>query len=123
MSDRFRGALTAAWQRIEERQWIYGRPGKVNADASITYSVPGRSKFIYVTIRTAAGAQSVVPARNDALVPQDNAITIRMKLDKGVYAIYGVSGRPEQGGSLPDHIGGGVSSINGQSGDISLGFT
>jgi hypothetical protein len=103
MSDKFRGALTSAWQRIEERQWIYGRPGKLNADASTTYAVPGRRNFIYVSIRTAAGAQTVVPARNDALV------------------IYGVSGRPEQGGAVPDNIGGGaVDSVNGQVGVVLL---
>ena len=102
MSDRFRGALTDAWKRIEERQWIYGKPGKLNADASTTYAVPGRAKFIYVTIRNAAGAQTSVPARNDALVPLDNNIVVKMRLEKGVYVIHGVSGRPEQGGVLPE---------------------
>lgn len=109
MSDRFRGALTSAWQRIEERQWIYGKPGKLNVDTSYTYAVPGRAKFIYVTIRNAGGAQTAVPARNDALVPSDNTVVVKMKLEKGVYVIYGVSGRPEQGGTLPENTGGNYS--------------
>jgi hypothetical protein len=121
MSDRFRGALTDAWKRIEERQWIYGKPGKLNADASTTYAVPGRAKFIYVTIRNAAGAQTVVPARNDALVPLDNSIVVKIRLEKGVYVIYGVSGRPEQGGTLPDSpFDNLVESVNGEVGAVVL---
>jgi hypothetical protein len=97
MSERFRMAMTAAWQRIEEQQWVFGYVGKLNADGSHTYAVPGRANFIYITLRKAGGAQTVVPARNDAMVALEAGIPVRMKVEQGVYVIYGRSGRTDLG--------------------------
>lgn len=95
MSDRFRDALKNAWKKIEEQEWIVGTLGRINSDATFTFVVPGRPTFVYVTIRTATGAQTVVPARNDAGVPHTPRLAVRMKLEHGNYVIYSRTARSD----------------------------
>ena len=95
MSDRFHDALKGAWEKIERGQWLYGNLGKKNGDGSYTFIVPGRPTFVYVTLRTSSGAQTTVPARNDAGIPHEPKLSIKMKLEYGVYVIYGKTGRED----------------------------
>lgn len=101
MSDRFINALEKAWNRLERKQWIYGTLGRLNPDGSYTMSVQGRGNFLYVTLRHATGAQTVVPARNDAGVQQAPKLAVKLKLEYGVYVIYGRTGRGEAGSENP----------------------
>lgn len=93
MSDRFRDALTGAIRRAERREWVYGLLGRKNSGGSFTFHVPGRRGFLYVTVRNASGAQTVVPARNDFGVPLQKNLGVRMKLEYGVYVILGRANR------------------------------
>lgn len=87
MSDRFRQAARNFWNRAEQQQWTVGTLGRLNSDGTFTFSVPGRPTFVYVTIRQANGAQTVVPARNDASLPHQPRLGVRMRLEYGVYVI------------------------------------
>lgn len=89
---RVRQALQRFWKRAEEERWIYGTLGKKETDGNYTFTVPGRNRFLYVTMRTANGAQTVVPARNDASVEHAPNTEVRMLFEKGVYVIHGKSG-------------------------------
>lgn len=95
MSDRFREAITKAWNRLEERQWILGRMGRVNPSGSVTFDVPGRKGFVYVRVRNSLGAQSTVPARNDGAVPHTANLPVKMKLENGVYVIHSRTSRAD----------------------------
>lgn len=95
MSDRFKTALRKVWRKIEQAEWVFGQLGKKNSDNTYTFVVPGRSTFVYVTMRNASGAQTTVPARNDAGVPHMPKLAVKMKLEQGVYVIYGKSGRQD----------------------------
>lgn len=95
MSDKFRQAITKAWLRLEERQWILGRMGRVNPSGSVTFNVPGRKGFVYVRVRNSVGAQSTVPARNDGAVPHTANLPVKMKLENGVYVIHSRTSRAD----------------------------
>lgn len=95
MSDRFRDAFNGAIKRAEQRQWVYGLLGRKNSDNTYTFTVPGRRGFVYVTIRNANGAQTVIPARNDFGVEQKANLGVRMKLEYGVYVVLGRANRSD----------------------------
>lgn len=101
MTERAVKAFRDAWVRNEERQWVYGTMGKLNKDESYTFVVPGRNNFVYVTMRPANGAQTTVPARNDAGMPHEPGLTVRMKLEQNTYVIHGRSGQPGFGSTNP----------------------
>lgn len=97
MSERLSKALNEWWRKRESKQWIYGKLGKISPDGSYLFDVPGRSSFVYVTLRSFDGAQTTVAARNDAGVPQAPRLNVRMKLEYGVYVIYSKSARADLG--------------------------
>lgn len=96
---RFVKAFQRAWDKLERQQWIYGTLGRKNADGSFTFDVEGRPGFVYVTLRISVGAQTVVPARNDAGVPYSARLSVKLKLEYGNYVIHSKAGR-EQGGTV-----------------------
>lgn len=97
MSDRFVDALKGALRRWERGEWVYGTLGRKNSDGSYSIEVSGRSNFLYVTLRRATGAQTVVVARNDAGIQHAPKLSVKMKLEHGVYVIYGRTGNAEGG--------------------------
>lgn len=98
MSDRFVAVVEKMWNKLERKQWIYGSLGRKNTDDSYTIEVAGRRNFVYVTLRLATGGQTTVPARNDAGVQHAPKLSVRMKLEYGIYVIHGRTGT-QQGGS------------------------
>lgn len=90
-TSRIKAALQKQWARREEERWLYGTMGRKNPDGSYTFIVPGRSRFVYVTLRNAIGAQTVVPARNDVGVEHGPNIGVRMLYEKNNYVIYSKS--------------------------------
>lgn len=97
--DRLRQAIKKNWLRQEQGQWIYGKLGRVREGLDPEYLVKGRKNFLYVTIRNASGAQTAVPARNDAGVPYTEVIQVKIKLEYGVYVIGGRTGKADEGSS------------------------
>lgn len=106
MSDRLSKAINDWWKRRELEQWVYGKLGKRNQDDSYTFDVPGRATFVYVTMRSASGAQTTVAARNDAGVEHAPRLNVRMKFEYGNYVIYGKSGRQDLGSNPPSNPSG-----------------
>lgn len=101
MSDRFVKAATDFWNRLERKQWVYGTLGRKNSDGSYSIEVVGRVNFVYVTLRHATGAQTVVLARNDAGIQHAPKLSVKMKLEYGIYVIYGRTGNAEAGVTNP----------------------
>lgn len=81
--------LKLAWdrarQRSEDRSWVFGTVGKHNPDASITYTVTGRTDRLWVTLTD----KTVVEARNEAGVPQEEDYPVRMVVRNRVHVIVG----------------------------------
>lgn len=96
MSERGRNAIESILGYFEAKRWTYGLLGKPNSSGPPTFEVPGRRNFYFVRIRTASGAQTVVPARNDARVEQSFNLPVRMYRDRDgnyvIESVYGGSG-------------------------------
>src|SRR5690606_37067436 len=83
------------WRRTEQGQWVYGLLGRHNSDGTVTYVPTGRALYKFVTIRNANGAQTVVVARDDAGVPHQADLPVRMKNEHGTYVIESVTRRED----------------------------
>lgn len=95
MNDRLRSAWKQAWTKTERGQWEFGLLGRHNEDSSITFVVPGRALYLFVTMRHASGAQTVVPARNEGGVPHSADLPVKLKNEQGTYVIYGKATRED----------------------------
>lgn len=96
MSDRLPKVFEDAVDRVRERKRKYGLLGRHNADDTVTFAVPGRRNYLYVTIRNANGAQTVVPARNDAGVPHSPDLPVEMRVEnKTTFVITGRTSRED----------------------------
>lgn len=111
MNDRLRAALKNVHRKLAQEEWHFGFLGRHNSDSTYTYAVRGRANYVYVTLRLSSGAQTVIPARNDAGVPFSANLPVRMRLEHGTYIVDGVARRddlatvdapPESG--VPIHI-------------------
>lgn len=105
MSDRFHKAFLRAQERASQRNRIYGTLGRQNKaghpDGSFTFQVPGRPTFVFVTMRLSSGAQSVIPARNDAGVPWRARLAVELGREGTTYFIVRQSGRQDLSKSPP----------------------
>jgi hypothetical protein len=82
--DDLRQLFDRARFRSEERNFVYGLVGKHNVDTSVSYAVPGRADFLYITI----ASKTVIIARNDAGVPQTEDYPVKLRRDSlGIFVI------------------------------------
>ncbi len=81
---------------MRERKRKYGLLGRHDAGNVVTFVVAGRANYLYVTIRNAARAQTVMPARNDAGVPHSADLPVEMRVEnKTTWVIVGTSARED----------------------------
>lgn len=106
-ADRFRAALKLVHRKLTDDEFIYGLVGRQNPSGSPSFDVKGRKNYIYVRLRQSNGAQTVVPARNDARVEKSYGLSVKMRLEGTTYVIKEVAGR-EDLASLPSAPSSGV---------------
>lgn len=79
--DDLQRAWDRAWKGAEERRWVIGRLGRLNADASVTIDVPQRPGYVYVALG-ADGSLGLAIAFNPGAVPHTDRLPIRMLRDQ-----------------------------------------
>lgn len=108
--EALRRAFREAWAKGERANWILGRLGRINPDASVTIAVESRPGWVYVR-RGSQGTDGLVVARNVG-ASMDAHLPVRMRKDGDSLVVEGVdwSGRryDEVTLSLPPGGGGGT---------------
>lgn len=92
-----RQAFDEAWLRTQKRQYVYGKLGRLNSDGTYSFIPPGEPDCLYVTIRTSIGGQTVVSARNDAGLPHQPNLGVRMVVEDGKHVLENRYGDKAQG--------------------------
>ncbi|MCC6458054.1 MAG: hypothetical protein IT328_24075 [Caldilineaceae bacterium] len=98
LKERLRKALPKAMTKAELDSYEHAKLGRLNADYSVTFAVPGRPDFTYVTKADA----TVTIALNRGAVPLQYGLPVKMRLEAGVYVIYGRDRLREAPGSGSD---------------------
>jgi len=88
-NDDIRRLFDNAWRGSEQRSWIAGILGRVNADATITVDVPNRSAFVFVRVG-ATGQQTTTIARDAYRVPRRANLPVRMRREGNQLVVYDV---------------------------------
>lgn len=103
---RLERALGQWWQKAERDQWLYGTVGRINADGSVTITVPERPDFVYIQMVDSTLTQ----ARNQGRVALRALMPVKMKREQGTLLIIeedrsglleGDTGGPNEYGVLP----------------------
>lgn len=105
MADRFVEAWDKAFEGTQQRKRLYGNLGRQNAtghpDGPWTFVVPGRPSYVFVTLRLSNGAQTAMPARNDAGVAWRGGLAVEMQKEGTTYVIVRKSGRQDLSDAPP----------------------
>lgn len=125
MSDRFQKSFLRAQERAAQRNRIYATLGRQNSaghvDGNWSFQVPGRPTFLFVTMRLSSGAQTVIPARNDAGVPWTPRLPVELMMEGTTYVIVRKSGRQDMSKAPPSDPSGMPAHTHNHSSLLELG--
>jgi len=88
-NDEIRRLFDQARHASEERSWVAGILGRVNADATITVDVPNRTAFVFVRVG-ATGQQTTTIARDAYRVPRRANLPVRMRREGNQLVVYDI---------------------------------
>lgn len=80
-----RKAWDRAWLATERRSWVKGLLGQPDGTLTLT----DRPGFVYMRV-SVEGAQTITMAKHLGRVPLRANLPVRMRLENGVYVVYGV---------------------------------
>lgn len=80
-----RKAWDRAWLAAERRSWVKGLLGQPDGTLTLT----DRPGFVYVRV-SVEGAQTITMAKHLGRVPLRANLPVRMRIENGVYVVYGV---------------------------------